>query len=299
MNTHFSFLGISKTDIHATEELRNRFADQERDEIVKRSQRAEPRVSETRLILPGMVDDISDNRIGVMDDVWVNQVNDFVAPHKGQPYQAIEHRNDAIVLVNQWMAFPILSIGNIFDLDRDYRANTGANPINVFRRHMIKDYWEFTDILPPQNDGEVRALINAQSSLINGIIMGSINYDDSRKGFHRPFKLRGIEDLDRYGHNLERARLIIGNKSDMKDRLDIAIRTMEDKWRRENCDKCFIQRLALKSWLLNRVFPSTQIRVGSEDISADHTFRILLGHVLPERLRADPETIQLGRSCLG
>ena len=68
-----------KTDIHATEELRNRFADQERDEIVKRSQRAEPRVSETRLVLPGMVDDISDNRIGVMDDVWVNQVNDFVA----------------------------------------------------------------------------------------------------------------------------------------------------------------------------------------------------------------------------
>ena len=99
---------------------------------------------------------------------------------------------------------------------------------------------------------------------------------DVRKGFHRPFTLRGIEDLDRYGHNLERARLIIGNKSDTKDRLDIAIRTMEDQWRRENRDECFIQRLALKSWLLNKVFPSTQIRVGSEDISADHTFRLLL-----------------------
>ncbi len=265
-----------KTDIHATGELRNRFADQERDEIVKRSQRAEPRVSETRLVLPGMVDDISDNRIGVMDDVWVNQVNHFVAPHKGQPYQATEHRNDAIVFVNQWMAFPILSIGNIFDLDRDYRANTGANPINVFRRHMIKDYWEFTDILPPQNDLEVRALINAQSSLINGIIMGSIKYDNIRQGFYRPFTLRGIEDLDRYGHNLERARLIIGNKSEAKDRLDIENRKMEDQWRRENRDECFIQRLALKSWLLNKVFPSTQIRVGSRDISADHTFRILL-----------------------
>ena len=106
--------------------------------------------------------------------------------------------------------------------------------------------------------------------------MGIINYDDSQKGFYRPFRRRGIEDLDRYGHNLERARLIIGNKSDMKDRLDIAIRTMEDQWRRENRDECFIQRLALKSWLLNKVFPSTQIRVGSRDISADHTFRILL-----------------------
>ena len=265
-----------KTDIHATGALRNRFADQEQDEIVKRSQRAEPRVSETRLVLPGLVDDISDNRIGVMDDAWVNRVNHFVAPSKGQPYQATEHRPDAIVFVNQWMAFPILSIGNIFDLDRDYRANTEANPINVFRRHMIKDYWEFTDILPPQNDGEVRALINAQSSLLNGLIMGIISYNDSQKGFYRPFRQRGIEDLDRYGHNLERARLIIGSKSDAKDRLDIAIRTMEDQWRRENRDECFIQRLALKSWLLNKVFPSTQIRVGSRDISADHTFRILL-----------------------
>lgn len=264
-----------KTDIHATEELRNRFADQERDEIVKRSQRSEPRVSETRLVLPGLAD-ISDNRIGVMDDVWVNQVNHFVAPHKGQSYQATEHRNDAVVFVNQWMAFPILSIGNIFDLDRDYRANTGADPINVYRRHMIKDYWKFADILPPQNDGEVRSLINAQSSLINGIIMGIIKYDNIQKEFCRPFKLRGIEHLDRYGHNLERARLIIGSKSDAKDRLDIAIRTMEEQWRRENRDECFMQRLALKSWLLNKVFPSTQIRVGNEDISADHTFRILL-----------------------
>ena len=264
-----------KTDIYATEELRNRFADQERDEIVKRSQNAAPRVSETRLVLPGLEDDISDNRIGVMDDAWVNRVNDFVRLNKGQAYQATEHRNDAIVLVNQWMAFPILSIGNIFDLDRDYRANT-ANHINVYRRHMIKNYWEFADILPPQNDGEVRALINAQSSLINGLIMGIIKYDHSQKGFHRPFKQRGIEALDRYGHNLDRARSYIGSSSDTKDRLDIEIRKMEDQWRRENRDECFIQRLALKSWLLNKVFPSTQIRVRNEDISADHTFRILL-----------------------
>ena len=265
-----------KTDIHATEELRNRFAGRDRDEIVKRSQRAEPRVSETRLVLPDQLDNISDNRIGVMDGVWVNQVNDFVAPSKGQPYQATEHSPDAIVFVNQWMAFPILSIGNIFDLERDYRANTEANPIHAYQRHMIENHFEFSDILPPQNDGEVRALINAQRSLINGVVMGIIKYDDIQKGFYRPFTLRGIEDLDRYGHNLEHARLMIGNKSDAKDRLDIAIRTMEDQWRRENRDECFIQRLALKSWLLNKVFPSTQIRVGNSDISADHTFRILL-----------------------
>ena len=265
-----------KTDIHATEELRNRFADQERDEIVKRSQRAEPRVSETRLVLPDQLDNISDNRIGVMDDAWVNQVNRFVHPSKGQPYQATEHRNDAIVFVNQWMALPILSIGNIFDLDRDYTANTRANPINVYRRHMIKNYFEFADILPPQNDEEVRALISAQSSLINGLIMGIIEYDDIQNGFHRPFTLRGIADLDRYGHDLERARLRIGSRSDTKDRLDIEIRKMEEQWRRENRNECFIQRLALKSWLLSKVFPKTQIRVGNEDISADHTFRLLL-----------------------
>ena len=266
-----------KTDIHATEELHNRFADQERDEIVKRSQIAEPRVSaETHLNLPGQVDNISDNRIGAMDGAWVNKVNDFVDLHKGQTYQQTEHSDDAIIFVNQWMAFPILSIGNIFNLEQDYRANTGANSINVYRRHMIENYWEFADILPPQNDGEVRALINAQSALINGLIMGIINYDDSPKGFYRPFTLRGIEDLDRYGHNLERARSYIGSRSDAKDRLNIAIRTMEDQWRRENSDACFIQRLALKSWLLSKVFPATQIRVVNEDISADHTFRRLL-----------------------
>ena len=265
-----------KTDIYATEELRRHSAEQGRDEIVKRSQRSAPRVSETRLVLPGLVD-ISDNRIGVVGDTWVDQVNRVAAPHKGDPYQATEHTNDAIVFVNQWVAFPILSIGNIFDLYRDYRANTEANPINVYRRHMIKNYYEFPDILPPINDGEVRALINAQGSLINGIVMGIIKYDDIQKGgFYRPFTRGGIEYLDRYGHNLESARSMIGNILDSKDRLDIAIRKMEDQWRRENSDACFIQRLALKSWLLNRVFPSTQIRVGNNDISADHTFRILL-----------------------
>lgn len=265
-----------KTDIHATEELRNHY--QEQDEIVKRSQIAAPRISKTSMVLPGL-ENISDNRIGVgsIDNNWLSRVHRVASPHQGDPYQATEHNPDAIVFVNQWVAFPILSIGNIFDLYRDYRANIEANAINVYRRHMIENYVEFADILPPQNDGEVRALINAQSSLINGLIMDIVKYDqDIRKGFHRPFILRGIEDLDRYGHNLERARLMIGNKSDAKDRLDIAIRTMEDQWRRENRDECFIQRLALKSWLLSKVFPSTQIRVGSRDISADHTFRILL-----------------------
>ena len=51
---------------------------------------------------------------------------------------------------------------------------------------------------------------------------------------------------------------------------------MEDQWRRENRNECFIQRLALKSWVFSKVFPSSQIRVGSRDISAYHTFRILL-----------------------
>ena len=266
-----------KTDIHATEELRARFSDQEQKEITKRSLMAAPRVSQTQMVLPGLVD-ISDNRIGIgnIDNEWVSQVNNIAAPSKGDPYQATEHRNDAIVFVNQWMAFPILSIGNIRNIDQDYRQNIGANAVNIYRRHMIKNYFEFADILPPQNDGEVRALINAQRSLINGILMDIIKYDNSQQGFYRPFMERGIWYMDRYGHNLERARLRIGSESGTKDSLDIEIRKMEDQWRGENRDECFIQRLGLKSWLLNKVFPKTQIRVGSRDISADHTFRILL-----------------------
>ena len=264
-----------KTDIHAIGELRRHFPDQGRDEIVKRSLIAAPRVSETRFDLHEL-NFFSHNRIGVMDDAWVNRVNQIAAPKRGAPYQATVHRNDAIIFVNQWMAFPILSIGNILDLERDYTANT-QNPINVYRRHMIKNYFEFADILPPKNDGEVRALINAQNSLINGIVMGIIKYDDIQKGFYHSFTRGGLEDLDRYGHNLERARSRIGNRPDIKDRLDIEIRKMEDQWRRENRDECFIQRLVLKSWLFSRAFqekhPLYSLLQISYDNDQDQTLR--------------------------
>ncbi len=262
-------------DLYATAELRQRFGDQETEEIVKRSQRAAPRISNTRPGLPGL--GVSDNRIGVRGiDDWVSRVNRVASPDKGDPYQATEHGNDAIIFVNQWMAFPILSIGNIFEMYDDYRANTEANAVNVYRRHMIKDYFEFADILPPQRDSEVRALIHAQGSLINGLIMGIIEYEDSQKGFYRLFTRRGIEEIDRYGHNLERARLKIGSDPDTTDRLDIEIRRMEDQWRREQCDERFVQRLSLKAWLLSKVFPKTQIYVLDKEIPLDNTFRVLL-----------------------
>lgn len=262
-----------KTDLYATEELR-RFDGQEREEIVKRSQRAAPRVANTRMVLPGLVD-ISDNRIGGDAD-WVSEVNRYVSPDKGDPYQATEHRNDAIVFVNQWMAFPLLSIGNISDMHVDYRADIEAQADNVYKRHMIKNYWEFADILPPQSDAEVRALIQAQRALINGLLMGIVNYDASRE-FHRPYRIRGIEEMDRYGHNLERARLRIGSNRDAKDRLDVEIRKMEDQWRGEQREERFMQRLALKSWLLNKVFPKTPIYVLDREIEdTDNTFRRLL-----------------------
>lgn len=262
-----------KTDLYATEELR-RFDGQEREEIIKRSQRAAPRVANTRMVLPGLVD-ISDNRIGGDAD-WVSEVNRYVSPDKGDPYQATEHRNDAIVFVNQWMAFPLLSIGNISDMHVDYRADIEAQADNVYKRHMIKNYWEFADILPPQSDAEVRALIQAQRALINGLLMGIVNYDASRE-FHRPYRIRGIEEMDRYGHNLERARLRIGSDRDVKDRLDVEIRKMEDQWRGEQRDERFMQRLALKSWLLNKVFPKTPIYVLDREIEdTDNTFRRLL-----------------------
>ncbi len=270
----FGLFGDFKTDLHATEELRR--GGQEREEIVKRSQLAAPRISSTRLVLPGLVD-ISDNRIGVRDDNWVDRVNRIALPAKGDPYQSTEHRNDAIVFVNQWMAFPILSIGNIFDLERDYRANIEENAVNVYRRHMVKNYFEFADILPPQSDAEVQALIRAQRTLINGLIMGIVKYDD-QKNFYRVFVERGIEDVERYGHNLERARLRIGSNTDrnVKDRLDVEISKMEDQWRGERRDERFIQRLALKSWLLSRVFPKTSIFVLNQELSEDNTFRRLL-----------------------
>ena len=262
-----------KTDLYATEELRQSFGDREREEIVKRSQRAAPRVS-TGGELPGLRNDISDNRIGGDAD-WVSEVNRYVSPDKGDPYQATEHRNDAIVFVNQWMAFPLLSIGNISDMHVDYRADIEAQADNVYKRHMVKNYWEFADILPPQSDAEVRALIQAQRALINGLLMGIVNYDASRE-FHRPYRTRGIEEMDRYGHNLERARLRIGSNRDAKDRLDVEIRKMEDQWRGEQRDERFMQRLALKSWLLNKVFPKTPIYVLNRVIETDDTFRGLL-----------------------
>ena len=265
-----------KMDLHATEELRRRFGDREREEIVKRSQLAAPRVSNTRLVLPELGVQ-SDNRIGVIerDNNWISEVNRVALPADRKPYQATEHRKDAIVFVNQWMAFPLLSIGNIFDLERDYRANIEENAINRYRRHMVKNYWEFADILPPQSDAEVQALIQSQRTLINGLLMGIVNYDDSRK-FHRPYRTRGIEEMDRYGHNLERARLRIGSDRDVKDRLDVEIRKMEDQWRGEQHDERFMQRLALKLWLLNRAFPKTSIYVLNRVIETDDTFRGLL-----------------------
>ena len=266
-----------KTDLYATEELRRRFGDRENEEIVKRSQLAAPWVSETHSGLPRLVD-ISNNCIGVAgrDKSWVSDVNLVTSPAKGDPYQETEHRDDSIVFVNQWMAFPLLSIDNIFDMGEDYEANIEGNAVNVYQRHMVKNYLEFADILPPRTDAEVRALIQAQRTLINGLIMGIVKYDDQKK-FYRPYYIRGIEDVDRYGHNLDRARLRIGSDRNVKDRLDVEISKMEDQWRGEQPDERFIQRLALKSWLLNEAFPKTSIYVlGREIEDTDNTFRRLL-----------------------
>ena len=263
-----------KNDLFATGELHKHVRGQE--EIKNRNNRAAPRIS-FREGLPGQVD-ITDNRIGVgsTDAGWIEQVNRDAKPHIGQPYQGTEHRNDAIVFVNQWMAFPILSIGNIVRMEDEYKKNIRAFHGNGVRRHMVKDYHEFAEILPPRDDGEVERLIKAQGALINGLIMDIIKYDACQELFYRPFKRRGIEELDRYGHKLDRSRLIIGNMPEKNDRLDSEIRKMEEQWRRENRDECFIQRLALKSWLLDKVFPITQLRVGEEEIFQDHTLRVLL-----------------------
>ena len=265
-----------KTDIHATEELRQRLGNRETEEIVERNQKAAPRISSPRSWYSPDQQRHTDNCIGVGNADWVNEVNRIAAPSLGNRYQDSRHRDDAIVFVNQWMAFPIFYIGNIDDLERHYRANIETNPDNVYRRHIIKNYIEFSEILPPRNDSEVRALVNAQRVLIDGLIMGIITYDDSQKKFYRPFVRRGIEDKDNYGHNLDRARLTIADSSERRDRLDVEIRRMEERWHREQCDDLFIQRLFLKSRLLNRVFPETHIYVLGKAKSADSTFRVLL-----------------------
>ena len=60
----------------------------------------------------------------------------------------------------------------------------------------------------------------------------------------------------------------------------------------------FYSAACAESWLLNKVFPSTQIRVGSRDISADHTFRILLETSYPERYDQTLKQFNLGDAML-
>ena len=265
-----------KTDIHATEELHRRFPDQEREKIREQSLIAEPRIPGQTLPLPGMAD-IADNHVGVMDNTWIQRL--LNEPIKGA-YQTTAHRRDAIIFVNQWMAFPLLSIGTIDDLKTNYEKNRDVDPNNMYRRHMIRNYGEFADILPPENDEEVGTLINAQNSLINGLIMGVIKYNDDThniSGFYLPYRQDGALLFDIYGHNLERARLIIAKRNKRKERIEDEISKMEDQWREQKCDECFIQRLALKSWLLYKVFPhidEDKTENSSQDL--EHPFRIFL-----------------------
>lgn len=234
----------------------------ERDEIVKRSEMAAPRVSSSPIRLP-QLPDYTDNRIGLSGDQqqFLEGVNRVAPPAKGGPYQFTRHTNDAVIFVNQWVAFPLCVIGNVVDMKEMYEANRRAAPINVYERHLTSDFIKYQDILPPRSDEEAQDLVKAQQPMIDGLIMGIIQYD-RRRGFHQVYTVRGVEDVDYYGDTLQHARLQIGINRDIRERLKIRIEEIEGRWRVDDKRWAFEQRLCLLVHLLNRVFPRTQLRRG-------------------------------------
>lgn len=266
-----------KADVQATAEFERRLSASDRKkEIIKRAGLAEPRVSWPRQTIPGMAYH-GRYSLGLPepDHPLGNQVNELVTPKVGGNYQATAHAADSVVFAGQWMAFPMFAVGNLVDLHSDYEKNLSATPQNVFRRHMTKDYVTYPEILPPWTDAEVQALIDAQQPLIDGILMGIVRYDEQR-GFYRSFRERGLERGDTYGPTLELARLGISRDRALRDRLRVEVQKLKDGWSARNNRTAYEQYMTLQSYLLNKVFPKTVVRVLNKDVSADSTFRILL-----------------------
>lgn len=281
-----------KAEITAPEEFAAQISHSEHDEEIKRrANYAEPRISKPGQTIPEMKY-YGRYTLGLPNPghKLAIEVNDLVKPkvEGSNKYQPTQHASDSIVFVGQWMAFPLFAVGNLVELNRAYEKNLSTNPVNVFRRHLTKDYSKYPEILPPSTDAEVKALIEAQQPLIDGILLGKIQYD-LKDGFFRPYKKLGVVLVDSFGPNLELARLAISRDRALRDRLTSDVQSVKLKWRAEDNRKLRIRYLNLFNHLLNKVFPSTMLFVLNKNVEADTVFRILLNEAYNKECRVISE----------
>ncbi|NKB71913.1 MAG: hypothetical protein GKR89_32965 [Candidatus Latescibacteria bacterium] len=266
-------------------------------EVIKRAKLAEPRISKSVAFSENssLLHLRSIAGLPNGSGSWVTAINENVVNAANGSYQAEVHAPDSAIFVGQWMAFPLYGFSGLKDLSVQYENNLRANPSYVYRRHMTRDYIKYPEVLPPYTQAEVNALTDAQQPLINGILVGAVKYDED-KGFVHSWKgvgaQIGLEHEKTCGHNLEEARRILGHDSQTRELIRVEVQKVLDRWKSyevetkkddqgneiktgEGIDR-FEQFLTLQNYLLNNVFPVTNMRVLKEDVPVDNVFRGLL-----------------------
>ncbi len=272
-------------DRNAVQEVQNQNYN-EKDEIQKRSRLAEPRMSESTPRFLGM-----DPHIQITighppgEDRWETLIKQNV-----QDPQPENHAPDSVIFVSQWMAFPLFAIDNLRQLHEAYEKNL-MTPQNVYRRYTTKDYIKYPEILPPKDDYEARKLVDALQPLIDGILLGIVIYDDDR-GFYRTYRAQGRRHEDHYGLDLEGARRTLARDQNIRDRLRQEVQNIKDNWQLNGNNLAFKQYLALRSHIMDKVYPSNKVMMRGERAKADGLFHDLLG-------KAFEEAFKDVRECLG
>ncbi len=290
--SEFSF-GLFKefyADRNAVQEVENQNHN-EKDEILKRSGLAEPRMSESKPRFSGMDPHIQ-RTIGLPpgENRWKTQIEQNV-----RASQVEYHAPDSVIFVSQWMAFPLFAIDNLNKLHEAYEKNRGM-PQNVYKRYTTKDYIKYPEILPPKNDQEARMLVDALQPLIGGILLGVVTYDNRR--FYRTYRAQGRKREDDYGLNLEMARRTLARDQFIRDRLRQEVQKIQDNWHLNGNNLAFEQYLALQSHLVEHVYPATKVVIHGNSVDANDLFHNLLDKAFGEKFNDVLERLDISDSEL-
>ena len=257
-----------QTDTNAVQMMQN-LNYNEVEEIKKRARLAEPRMSKSQPF-PDMNFHVR-NTIGLPqgERQWETLAQENVRTSEPSPYQAARHTPDSVVFVSQWMAFPLFAIDSLEELHEAYDNNLRV-PENVFRRHMTKDYITYPEILPPRDDEQVRALVEALQPLIDGILLNVVTFGE--RGFYRTYRARGRRHEDYYGPNIEIARQTLALDRTRRDRLRQEVQKIQDNWLGNKNPRVFEQYLALQSHLVDNVYPEISFRIRGQEVKANDLF---------------------------
>ena len=210
-----------------------------------------------------------------------------------------EHRGGSVVLFVEKVAFPSFYLGNLSELKQAYISNIRQGPNNLFHRHIDKNTFEFRDIDPPQDDSTVQRRVDALHLILEGQILGVLDYR-SESGFSIQRRdASGLMQLNQLGGSIEEAVEVICESRDIENELTRRCEAVVDGWVQDGSPRSFERYLAVLQHYITEVFPQPErfvagTRVGAFSLRNHAVTRLFRSYSLMLRERTGMTAERLG-----